>query len=231
LTGSELVIAVFSIMIIDIILGGDNAIIIALASKALPPEQRKKAIIYGTLGAVAVRVALTAFALFLLKIPLLQFVGGVLLVWIALKLLLEEKEVTCEAGKSLFDAIKTIILADVVMGIDNVIAIAGASHGNLAMVILGLLFSVPIIVWGSTFILKWLDRYPSIVYIGAGVLAWTAGKMITEDIIIYRLIGQHMPYFDYIVPFTILIFVLGIGIYVKKVVRCKMESQNNDRGK
>lgn len=225
MTGSEIVISVFSITLIDIILGGDNAVIIALASKSLPSQQRKKAIIFGTAGAVAVRVILTAFALLLLKIPLLHFVGGILLTWIALKLLLEKKEVTCETGKSLIGAIKTIILADAVMGIDNVIGIAGAARGNLGIVILGLLFSVPIIVWGSTFMLKWLDRYPGIVYIGAGVLAWTAGKMISEDIIIYRIIGQYMTYFEYIVPLTILIFVLGIGVYVKQVVRCKVESE------
>jgi YjbE family integral membrane protein len=206
-------------------LGGDNAVIIAMACKGLPLHQRKKAIIFGTAGAVAVRVALTAFVLFLLKIPFLHVVGGILLIWIALKLLLENKEVTCKTGKSLIDAIKTIIIADAIMGIDNVLGIAGAAHGDLGRVILGLLFSVPIIVWGSTFILKWMDRYPVIVYIGTGVLAWTAGKMITEDIIIYRLIGQYMPYFEYVVPTTILIFVLGIGVYLKHVVRRTVESE------
>lgn len=206
-------------------MGGDNAVIIAMASKGLPLHQRKKAIIFGTAGAVAVRVALTAFVLFLLKIPFLHVVGGILLIWIALKLLLENKEVTCKTGKSLIDAIKTIILADAIMGIDNVLGIAGAAHGDLGRVILGLLFSVPIIVWGSTFILKWMDRYPGIIYIGTGVLAWTAGKMITEDIIIYRLIGQYMPYFEYVVPTTILIFVLGIGVYLKHGVRRTVESE------
>lgn len=224
MTGSEIIIGVFSITLIDIILGGDNAIIIALASKALPPQQRKKAIIFGTIGAVVVRITLTAFVLTILKIPFLHFVGGILLIWIALRLLLEKKEVTCQAGKGLIDAIKTIILADAVMGVDNVIGIAGAARGHLGFVILGLLLSVPIIVWGSTFILKWMDRYPGIVYIGAGVLAWTAGKMITEDIIIYRVIGQYMPYFDFIIPVTALIFVLGIGLYVNKFASCKAQS-------
>lgn len=224
MTEAEIVVALFSIVVIDIVLGGDNAIIIALASKSLPPEQRKKAIIYGTLGAVIVRVALTGFALFLLKIPFLQFAGGVLLVWIAIKLLLEEKDVECKAGNNLIDAIKVIILADVVMGIDNVIAIAGAAHGSLIMVIFGLLISVPIIVWGSTFILKWIERYPAIVYVGAGVLAWTAGKMITADVIIYREIGRYIPYFDLLIPLTVLFFVLATGVYINKLKRCKLES-------
>ncbi|MDD3654176.1 MAG: TerC family protein [Desulfotomaculaceae bacterium] len=227
MSGSEVIISVLSIIIIDIILGGDNAIIIAMASKALPAEQRKKAIIIGTIGAVTIRIALTAFALYLLTIPLLQFAGGVLLVWIAFKLLLEEKEVKCEAGKSLANSIKIIIMADAVMGIDNVIAIAGAARGSLAQVIFGLLFSVPIIIWGSTFILKWLERYPVIVYIGTGVLAWTAGKMISADIFVYRIIGQYIPYFDFILPSVVLIFVLVIGFYVNRFVWCKINSKNN----
>jgi len=228
LTGLEVIISILSIIIIDIILGGDNAIIIAMACKALPPEQRKKAIIFGTVGAVAVRITLTAMALYLLTIPLLQFAGGVLLIWIALKLLLEEKDIKCEAGKSLINAIKIIIMADLVMGIDNVIAIAGAAHGSLARVIFGLLFSVPIIVWGSTIILKWLERYPGLIYLGAGVLAWTAGRMITADIIIYREIGQYIPYFDFLIPVTVLIFVLAIGLYINKFVRCKVYDKNNE---
>ncbi|MFZ5644244.1 MAG: TerC family protein [Bacillota bacterium] len=222
MTVPEIIVAVISIIIIDIVLGGDNAIIIALASRALPPEQRKKAIVYGTIGAVVVRIALTGFALYLLKIPLLQFAGGVLLVWIAFKLLLEEKGVECKEGKNLMDAIKIIIMADVVMGVDNVIAIAGAAHGSLLLVILGLVISVPIIVWGSTIILKWIERYPVIVYIGAGVLAWTAGKMITADIIVYREIGQYIPYFDLAVPAVILLVVTGTGYYINKYVRCKV---------
>ena len=225
LTAPEIIVAVISIIIIDIVLGGDNAIIIALASRSLPPEQRKKAIIYGTIGAVAVRIALTGFALYLLQIPLLQFAGGVLLIWIAFKLLLEEKDVECKEGKSLMEAIKIIIVADVVMGVDNVIAIAGAAHGSLLLVVLGLVVSVPIIVWGSTFILKWLERYPVIVYIGAGVLAWTAGKMITADVIVYREVGQYIPYFNLALPALILLVVIGTGYYINKHVRCKVEDK------
>ncbi|OPX91549.1 MAG: Integral membrane protein TerC family protein [Pelotomaculum sp. PtaB.Bin013] len=224
--GSEAMVSVLSIIVIDIVLGGDNAVMIAMACKALPVEQRKKAIVLGTVGAVIVRVAMTAVALYLLKIPLLQFAGGVLLVWIALKLLLEEKEVECKVAKSLFNAIYIIIMADVVMGIDNVLGIAGAAQGSLERVIFGLLFSVPIIVWGSTIILKWLDRYPAIVYVGSGVLAWTAGKMIVKDIIIYKNIGQYIPYFDFALPVAVLIFVLATGLYINKI-KCKEVGKNN----
>ncbi|MFZ5642848.1 MAG: TerC family protein [Bacillota bacterium] len=227
MTAPEIIIAVLSIVIIDIVLGGDNAIIIALASRSLPPEQRKKAIIYGTVGAVVIRITLTGFALYLLKIPLLQFVGGLLLVWIALKLLLKDKDVECREGKNLLDAIKVIILADVVMGIDNVIAVAGAAHGNLLLVILGLIISIPIIVWGSTIMLKWLERFPAIVYIGAGVLAWTAGKMITEDAIIYREVGRYVPYFELAVPAAVLLIVLSTGFYINRFVRCKEKMEKS----
>lgn len=119
------------------------------------------------------------------------------------------------------DAVKIIVVADVVMGIDNVIAIAGAAHGSLLLVVLGLVISVPIIVWGSTVILKWLERFPVIVYIGAGVLAWTAGKMITADVIIYREVGQYIPYFDFAVPAVILLIVTGTGYYINRYVRCR----------
>jgi len=213
LTGLETITAILSIVVIDIVLGGDNAILIALASKALAPEQRRKAMFWGVVGAVLIRTAFTAIALYLLKIPLLQFAGGVLLVWIALKLLIEEKKVECHTGNSLGEAIKIIIVADVVMGIDNVIAIAGASHGSLAMVIIGLVISVPIIVWGSTIILKLIEKYPFIVYAGAAVLAWTAGQMIVSDSLIMKYLGIPIPYFSTLIPFLTIAGVLGIGYY------------------
>jgi len=213
MTGLETITAITSIIVIDIVLGGDNAILIALASKALAPEQRRKAMFWGVIGAVLIRTAFTAIALYLLKVPLLQFAGGVLLVWIALKLLIEEKKVECQTGNSLGEAIKIIIVADVVMGIDNVIAIAGASHGSLAMVIIGLIISVPIIVWGSTIILKLIEKYPVIVYAGASVLAWTAGQMIVNDSLITRYLGSSIPYFSTSIPFLIIAGVLGIGYY------------------
>jgi len=222
-TPVELLIALASIVIIDIVLGGDNAILIALASKNLLPEQRKKAMLWGVVGAIAVRGLLATVALYILKIPLLQLIGGILLVWIAVKLLVEKKEVECEAGTNLFEAIKIIVIADVVMGIDNVIAIAGASHGSPLMVILGLLISVPIIIWGSTFILKWMDKYPWIIYVGGGVLAWTAGKMMVSDSYFANLVGLYIPYFKLVIPAVILIAVLLLGYYKNKAISASCE--------
>lgn len=205
--------ALLSIIVIDIVLGGDNAIIIALASKNLPVEQRKKAIFWGTVGAVGVRALLTVVALQLLKIPLLQFVGGLLLIWIALKLLKQDHqcEVNVSAGCTLREAIKTIIVADVVMGVDNVLAIAGAAHGSIILVVLGLAISVPIIVWGSTLVLKLMDRYPWVTQVGAGVLAWTAGSMIVHDRIINQQLSGYIPFQNLVIPALVIIVVLAVG--------------------
>ncbi|KLR75335.1 membrane protein, partial [Geobacillus sp. T6] len=170
--------ALLSIIIIDLLLAGDNAIVIGLAARNLPKHQQKKAVVWGTVGAVVIRALATIFVVWLLKIPGLLLVGGVLLVWIAYKLLVEGKgHDDVEAGGSLWEAIRTIIIADALMGLDNVLAVAGAAHGSFLLVILGLLISVPIMVWGSTLILKWIERFPIVITIGAGVLAWTAAKM------------------------------------------------------
>lgn len=219
LSGWEWLVPLMSIIVIDIVLGGDNAIVIALASKSLPARERKLAMYWGVIGAVAIRAVLTAAALYLLKIPLLQFVGGVLLVWIAIKLLVEEKDVQCKTAGNLGEAVKIIIMADVVMGVDNIIAIAGAAHGNIMLVVVGLLISVPIIMWGSTIILKFMEKYPLIVYIGAGILAWTAGKMMASDKIIMNKLGVFIPCFEWLLPLVILILVLAIGYY-NKAKRC-----------
>jgi YjbE family integral membrane protein len=173
--------ALFSIVIIDLVLAGDNAIVIGLAARNLPKEQQKKVIFWGTAGAIVIRALLTLAVTWLLKIPGLLLIGGILLIWIAYKLLVEEKEHGDVQSQNLWAAVKTIIIADTVMGLDNVLAIAGASHGNFMLVILGLLISIPIVVWGSTLILKFIDRYPIIIYIGSAVLAWTASKMIIDE--------------------------------------------------
>jgi YjbE family integral membrane protein len=177
----EFLSALLSIIIIDLVLAGDNAIVIGLAARNLPKHQQKKAVIWGTVGAVVIRALATLFVVWLLKVPGLLLIGGILLVWIAYKLLIEEKGHDVEAGGSLWEAIRTIIIADALMGLDNVLAVAGAAHGSFLLVILGLLISVPIMVWGSTLILKWIERFPIIITIGAGVLAWTASKMIVDE--------------------------------------------------
>jgi YjbE family integral membrane protein len=177
----EFLSALLSIIIIDLVLAGDNAIVIGLAARNLPKHQQKKAVIWGTVGAVVIRALATLFVVWLLKVPGLLLIGGILLVWIAYKLLIEEKGHDVEAGGSLWEAIRTIIIADALMGLDNVLAVAGAAHGSFLLVILGLLISVPIMVWGSTLILKAIERFPIIITIGAGVLAWTASKMIVDE--------------------------------------------------
>ncbi|MFC0213486.1 TerC family protein [Paenibacillus chartarius] len=173
--------ALLAIVIIDLVLAGDNAIVIGLSARNLPKDQQRKVIFWGTFGAIAIRSLLTLAVVWLLQIPGLLLLGGALLIWIAFKLLVEEKKHDVGAAASLWAAVRTIIIADTVMGLDNVLAVAGAAHGDFVLVVLGLLVSVPIVVWGSTLILRWVERFPIIIYIGSGVLAWTATKMITDE--------------------------------------------------
>lgn len=212
----EMISALLLIIGIDIILGGDNAVVIALASRNLPLEQRKKAIFLGTTAAIAVRVLATVAAAFLLKIPYLYLIGGLLLVWISYKLLVDddsgEKEI--KPGENLYQAIKTIVIADILMGLDNVLAIAGAAKGNVFLIILGLLISIPIMIWGSQLILKAMARFPWILYVGSGILAWTAAKMITHEPVVAQLFGS--PWLVYGFSVLLVAAVLFIGYKVKQ---------------
>lgn len=183
--------ALGSIILLDILLGGDNAVVIAMAANKLPANLRRKAILIGTGGAVVIRLVMTLIAVWLLTIPFLQALGGLILLPIAVKLLVsEEQEENVTASDSLMGAIKTIIIADAAMGVDNVLAIAGASHGSFLLVACGFLISIPIIVGGSTIIGKLMDRFPVILYAGAGLLGWTAGSMIGHDKILGPLLQQ-----------------------------------------
>ncbi len=182
-------IAVGQIIMIDILLGGDNAVVIALACRKLPPKQRTQGIIWGTAGAIVLRVVLIFFALTLLAIPYLKIVGAVLLVWIGVKLLAPEDDDAhgdIQASDKLWAAVKTVIVADLVMSVDNVIAIAGAAEGaggdhKMGLVVFGLLVSIPIIVWGSQLVIKLMDRFPLIITIGGMLLGWIAGTMAVTD--------------------------------------------------
>jgi len=186
---STFLLAVLQIIMIDILLGGDNAVVIALACRKLPPAQRTKGILWGTAGAIVLRVILIFFALQLLSIPFLKLVGAILLVWIGVKLLLPEDEdghAQVEGSDRLWGAVKTVIVADLVMSVDNVIAIAGAAETaggdhTMPLVIFGLLVSIPIIVWGSQLVIKLMDRYPVIITFGAMLLGWIAGSMAVSD--------------------------------------------------
>lgn len=213
--------ALLAIIVIDLVLAGDNAIVIGLAARNLPKEQQKKVVFWGTFGAIAVRSLLTMVVVYLLKIPGLLLIGGFLLIWIAYKLLVEEKgnkEVEC--GTCVWTAIKTIIIADAVMGLDNVLAVAGAAHGSMLLVVLGLLISVPIIILGSTLILKLVDRYPAIIYIGAGVLALTASKMIMQEQFIKGYFGENA-----VLKWAVTLIVVG-GVLI--IGRMKKQSKSLD---
>jgi len=181
---TEFLSALAAIVLIDLVLAGDNAIVIALAARNLPKPQQRKAILWGSAGAIAVRSSLTVAVLWLLHVPGLMLAGGALLAWIGYRLLVDDdavqgQEIAPAAG--FWAAMRSIVVADTVMGMDNVLAVAGAAGGNMLLVVLGLLISVPIVVWGSTLILKWIERFPAILYAGGAVLAWTAAKMIVSE--------------------------------------------------
>lgn len=193
---AEFLSALMAIIVIDLVLAGDNAIVIALVARKLPQHLQRITIIGGTLGAVVVRVTMTLAIVWLLNVPGLLLVGGLLLVWIAYKLLApvqeEKKGVHLSAAQvGLWAAIRTIIVADAVMGLDNVLGVAGAAQGDFMLVVVGLLISIPIMIVGSTLILKWVERYPVIIYVGATVLAWTAAKMIVQEPVINEFLGQN----------------------------------------
>lgn len=212
----ELLSQILIIIGIDIVLGGDNAIVIALACRNLPVDKRNKAILLGTGLAIIVRIALTIIAVYLLMIPFLQLVGGLFLIYIAYNLLTEDGDDVnkIRGGTTLFQAVRTIVVADLVMGFDNVLAVAGAAGGKIILVVAGLLISIPIIVWGSKIILKFMERFPIIIYIGAGILALTAGKMITHEERIQPFLETY-SFSYYIIPLITIVFVLLAGLIKK----------------
>lgn len=186
--------ALLAIILIDLVLAGDNAIVIALAARSLPPQLQRKAIIWGTVGAIVVRSAMTVGVVWLLKIPGLMLVGGLGLVWIAYKLLADESDGKHHGpvASTFWGAMKTIVVADALMGIDNVLGVAGAAHGAFDLVVIGLLVSVPIVVFGSTMVLKLVERFPIVIQAGAAVLAFTAAKMIVDEPLLDDLFDHSM---------------------------------------
>ena len=216
ITSSLFWIAVLQIIAIDIMLGGDNAVVIALACRKLPPEQRNKGIFWGVVGAIGLRVAMIFFALQLLALPYLKIVGGLLLLWIGVKLLVPEDDdhETIEGGTTLFAAIKTIVVADAVMSLDNVIAVAGASHGSIVLVTFGILVSIPIVVWGSKLVLTLMDRFPVVITVGAALLGWIAGGMMLTDPAMPAEVAKAVPYANYVFSVTGAVFVVMIGKWI-----------------
>ncbi|MBK6745788.1 TerC family protein [Ottowia sp.] len=215
-------VAVGQIIMIDILLGGDNAVVIALACRRLPPAQRTKGIIWGTVGAIILRVILIAFALALLQVPYLKLVGALLLIWIGVKLIAPEDEGghgDIQSSDRLWAAVKTVIVADLVMSVDNVIAIAGAAQGageqhQMALVIFGLLVSIPIIVWGSQLVLKLMDRFPIIITAGGMLLGWIAGTMAHSDPALVPYLPQDKGW-HYALGIAGALLVLAIGKVVQ----------------
>lgn len=205
--------ALTAIVIIDLVLAGDNAVVIGLTARNLPKEQQQKVIFLGTFSAIALRSLLTLTVAWLLKIQGLLLLGGAFLVWVAYKLLIEEKKHDIKSEANLWGAIKTIMIADTIMSLDNVLAVAGAAHGDFRLVVLGLLISVPIIVWGSTLIIKWVEQFPVIIYIGAGVLAWTAAKMIVNEPLAKNF------FIAYPILKWVLIMIITVGVIVSGKIK------------
>lgn len=207
-------VALIQIIGIDIVLAGDNAVVIALAARSLPVEQQRKAIIYGAGAAILIRVILTSFAAALLTVPWVNIVGAVLLLWIGTKLLTqgdEDEGENIKPADNLMGAIKTIVVADVVMSLDNVIGVAGAAKGSLTLLILGLLISIPLVIFSSQIILKVMARFPVIIVIGAALLGWVAGDMGVRDYAIRDWVVANAPWLKYVAPVTGAIFVVAVG--------------------
>lgn len=209
----EFWIAVVQIIFIDIVLSGDNAVVIALACRNLPEAQRRKGILWGVAGAVGLRVVLTAFAASLLGYPYLKLIGGFLLLWIGVKLLLPEdgEGHDIQGAGNLWGAVKTIIVADFVMSLDNVIAVAAASRDSVALLLFGLAVSIPLIIWTSQLFLRLMERFPIIITLGAGLLGYVAGGMLVSDIAVKDWVDAHLPAAHYVVGgvFAVAVMVAG----------------------
>lgn len=217
-------VSVLQIIAIDILLGGDNAVVIALACRKLPAKQRNQGIFWGVFGAIALRVVMIFFALQLLALPYLKIVGALLLFWIGIKLLLPEDDdphAQVEGSTHLLGAIKTIVVADAVMSLDNVIAVAGAAKGNMALVVFGIVVSIPIIVWGSKFVLKLMDRFPVVITFGGALLGWIAGGMIVTDAAVLPLLQDTPVWLHYATSAAgaLLVVIAGMALARRKPVR------------
>lgn len=215
----DFLLSLLMIIGIDLVLGADNAVVIALACRNLPVLQRNKAIILGTMLAIVFRIFITLIAVYLLKIPFLQLVGGVFLLYIAYNLIAGKEDDTSKikSHPSLWRAIKTIVIADLLMGFDNVLAVAGAAQGHMLLVAMGLFISIPIIIWGSKIILVLLTKYPFLVYIGGGLLAFTSGKMIVEEPKLQGIFYSH-PMLEMSIPYMTASFIILAGVLYHQMI-------------
>lgn len=207
------------ILMINLVLSGDNAMVIAMASKNLPEKHRRQAVWWGAAGAVVLRCVLTFAAVLLLKIPYIEAGGAILLLWISFKLLLEEEgELRIEGSPSVWKSVRTILVADFIMSLDNVLAIAGLAKGDLALIVIGIAISIPIVVWGSGIIVGWLHRFPVLVFIGAYILAYTAGNMLLQDAKFGAVISFLLPTFHSMLPMALGIIVVVTGMLKRRMV-------------
>lgn len=218
LFSAEFFSALAAIIVIDLVLAGDNAIVIALAARNLPEKEKNRAIIFGTIGAIVVRSLMTLGVVWLLKIPGLMLVGGLLLLWIAVKLVAPQNDGDghSAAATTFWGAMRTIVIADAVMGVDNVLAVAGAAHGSFLLVVLGLLISIPIVVWGSKLVLTLIERHPSVIYIGGGVLAFTAAKMVLNEPLIDPWVGTLPVWLEWLLTAAVIAATIAVGVWLKK---------------
>ena len=222
LQSPEFWIGLIKIIWINIILSGDNAVVIALAARALPPNQQRMAVLWGSGAAVFMRIALTVVAVQLLALPYLQIVGGLLLLWIGVQLLGEEDEGEGEAKEhgTLMAAVRTILIADLVMSLDNVIAVAAAAKGSLTLLILGLAISIPLVIFGSTLMIKLMERFPIIVVLGAGLIGWVGGETIVSDAALKDVLGAQ-PWLHYAGAAVGAAFVVALGKFLQSRDRMK----------
>ena len=222
LSSPQFWVSVLQIIAIDLLLSGDNAVVIALACRNLPPEQRRKGVMFGVAGAISLRVILTFFAVGLLSLPYIKIIGAVLLLWIGIKLLLPEEEhcaTNIKANTQLLGAVKTIIVADFVMSLDNVIGVAGAAKGSFGLLVFGLLISIPMIVWSSQMILKLMDRFPIIIVVGGALLGFVAGEMLMTDMLTKEWAATQPHWLHWLVPGSgaILVVVVGKWLAARKI--------------
>lgn len=222
-------IGLLEIILINIVLSGDNAVVIALACRNLPADLQKKAVFWGSVGAILLRAGLTFVTVWLLGIPYLQVFGGILLLWIAINLLKGgDGEEHLKAESNIMGAVRTIIIADLVMSLDNVVAIAGAAKGDFVLIAVGLAVSVPLIIWGSQLLMKLMDRFPIIIILGAALLGYTAGEMVLKDLAVGHIVEEAIPAAEYVIPITGIILVLGLGKLLSKRQARKRNSHENN---
>ncbi len=217
--------ALLKIIGINIVLSGDNAVVIALACRSLPEKQRKLGVLFGSAGAIVLRIILTFFAVYLMNLPYLKIVGALLLLWIGIKLILPEEGdgENISANDNLMAAVRTIIIADFVMSLDNVIGVAAAANGNVPLIVIGLLISIPIIIFGSTLIMKVMDRFPIIITIGGGLLGYVAGEMAVTDSAIAGWIEHHAHYLHIWLPSAGAVLVVAVGKFLASRMESKYE--------